>query len=414
MARHLQVLTNSELNAWRECPARWGFMYVENLRTLEPSVPLTFGTLHHLGAEHGWIGAWSDISLSPELRRDRAITAAQQAIAAAAQPAIDAQLYDPEFDFEELVRTALWTSEHYFRSTTDLGFIPLAIESPFRVHVPDVSGRRSHLLLEGVIDLVLYDPESNRVIVQDHKSIGASVHSIESRLELDTQTTGYTMALRAMLKNPEQFGAFWNAPKAARAVAMSYGDKLRTATIGNVAFNVVRRAKPNTPKLNLLTKKAATSELLIEALRAQESDGVPRGEVSVAAIDTMPGIYEEALIDQAMRGLPVHEKQRDRLAVLRDRGDTYFLQAEFFRGQESIARWRDELWVEMRRMRSAKQIPGERTRNPNACTAPGTRSCAYKPICINPDDPVARANYRVATDPHEEVRQAEADDALPF
>lgn len=408
--RQLEILTNSELNAWRECPARWGFSYAEGLRPTDASVPLTFGSLYHLGAAAGWHGAWSDLEMPESSRRDRAIAAAKEKILATARPALEAGLYDEEFNFEDLVSTALFAAEHYFKNTTDLSFIPLAIESAFRVPVPDNRGAKSHLLLEGVMDLVLYDPRSNRAIIQDHKSLGASVHTIEARLELDTQLTGYTMALHQMLRRPADFPGFWNGPKAARATAMSYGEKMRTASLGNVAFNVVRRARPSLPKLNILTKKAATTEQLRADLAAQETDGVSRGEVSVALIDTMPGMYEDALLDQAMRGLPVTEKQKDRLNQLKQRGDTYFLQAEFFRGPEALERWRKELWVEQRRMRAARENPGDRTRNPNACTAPGTRSCAYKAVCINPGDPAARASFRVATDPHEEVRQAEADD----
>ena len=161
---------------------------------------------------------------------------------------------------------------------------------------------------------------------------------------------------------------------------------------------------PAMPSLNILKKSQCVTSEQVELLRQQELDGVSRGEVSVAQIDTLVTHYQAALEAQIMeRGLPATDKQLALLEKLKAKGDTYFAQVEYFKGADAIERWRSELWADTKLMRQAEREPAIRTRNPMACTLPSSPRCPYALACLNPGDPVALKSYRVAKSKHEEL-----------
>ncbi len=419
--KQLHVVTNSEVEAWRKCHAFWGFGYAEGLRPVVRPLPLSFGNIYHAGAAGGWRAAWSEPEASLDTRLAWAVTGARAAILAKAEAFLaelaaaplgpDDNLQELQGVTEESRDIALWAAGHYFeRVQPELDFVPLAIEAPFRIHVPNAGGAPSSLLDDGVMDLVLWDREGSRIVLQDHKGTAYGVHTLEQRVVLDTQITGYMIALRMLLgrafSQKSWADPFWSY---APAAAQSMRDRsVFLAGVGSGVFNVVRRHKPSQPKLNLLAKKWATLELQRALYAAQEEDGVPRGEVSVAQIDTTPEVYADALLAQQVeRGLEVTEKQRLLLQSLKARTDTFFCQVEFYRGPEEFERWRKELWVDAKRMRSALRKPEERTRNPSACTSPSSPICPYRAVCLAPDSPEARSGFRVAVNKHEEVREAQ-------
>jgi hypothetical protein len=167
---------------------------------------------------------------------------------------------------------------------------------------------------------------------------------------------------------------------------------------------------PEEPKINLLRLPKAQAALhtpIADLLRAQEADGVPRGEVSAAAIDTTFEVYQAALEAQVRgRFQDITDKQNARLTELSARPDTYLAQLEFYRGPEELERWRREMWVESRLMRLSETDPSMRTRNPAACSLPQSPRCVYAGLCQDPTNPVARAEFRVAESRHEEVSAA--------
>jgi hypothetical protein len=425
--RQLHVITNSETETWRKCHALWGFVYGERLRAPSRPGPLSWGRIYHSGAAAGWRAAWDVVERSLDDRVMRATAAAQRDIAEQAEYHIQAlrtETMGQDESLEELIGrteehrdTARWVVAHYFdRARLDLEKVPLAIEAPFRFSVPTSAGHDSHLLNEGVVDLILWDEHTGVVELQDHKGTDYTVAVYEARVPLDTQMTGYVVALARALeeaKREHSFAApFWqHTPAAARAYAVQNADRLLQSTVGVVTYNVVRRAKPHEPKVNLLAKKWATTELTRALYKAQEEDGVGRGEVSVAQIDTLPEVYEAALMAQVVdRGQAINDKQRSLLENLQRKSSSYFGQVQFFRSPEEVQRWRRELFVDARRIRSALRNPEERTRNPWACTSPNSPRCAFSAVCLAPDSPEIRQGYRVASDTHEEVREAESHD----
>ncbi|HSR49368.1 MAG TPA: PD-(D/E)XK nuclease family protein, partial [Acidobacteriota bacterium] len=76
----LQVITNSELMAFRACPFRHSLVYHDRLRPQIAAAPLRAGDMMHKGIEAGWRAAWVEPNESPEQRAERAIPAALDAI----------------------------------------------------------------------------------------------------------------------------------------------------------------------------------------------------------------------------------------------------------------------------------------------------------------------------------------------
>ncbi len=430
--RHLHVITNSEIEDFRKCRALWGYRNAELLRPIHEPVSLNYGKLYHLGCDAGWTAAWEELSWSTGERLSRAISGALVAMHDAVaehrtwlegeapfeqQEAREAALAE----LQEQAEVAQWAVAHYFqRRQQDLDLVPLAIEAPFDVPIPNRVGQAGNLRQDGKMDLVLWDREACQVLLHEHKTTQYGVQTYESRLPLLTQPTGYLRALRTMMDRAygegwwegEVFRAgemgFWShtTPAVMKLMVAERGTILG-ATTGTIAFNVSRRAQPHKPKVNKLRMPASAAKLdtpLARLLKEQEADGVNRGEVSVAEIDTLPEVYERALLEQAqVRHQPITDEQRAKLAALQAKSRSFFEQFEFYRGPAELERWRKEMWVEARQIREAEREPSMRTRNPHACTGPGSPPCTFSAVCLAPDDPVARAAFRVAAVKHEEL-----------
>lgn len=421
--RRLHVFTNSEVETWRTCRARWGFTYAELMRPVVRPAPLSFGSLAHAGTAAGWRAAWDRPEDSVDNRALRAIPAAFEAIAAAAERSrlelagLDQTAREEaEAELVERRDVAQWVVMHYFDvRRDDLRLVPLLVEAPFEVAVPTNAGVPGYLRHAGVLDLALWDREQATVALLDHKTSAYGADTLARKLPLDTQMTGYLRALRDLLEDYHPDSEPWlGAPLGARQAAGPFFQEVRRAGTGLLLFNVLRRAKPHTPAVNKLALPAAVKKLETAPLailwREQEADGVPRGEVSAAAIDTTAKVYRQALQEQELaRHQPITDKQRARLAQLEQRGETYVEGLEFYRGASELERWRREMWVEARQMRAAERDPLLRTRNPSACSSPSSPRCVYAPVCLAPDSPEARAEFRVASSRHEEVSEAHAE-----
>jgi len=425
MARHLHVVTNSEVEDFDRCHAYWGFRYAEGLRAQEEGGATGYGELYHEGCRAGWHAAWQDPELPLETRRQVASAAAMLAIHQLAanrrtelhSERTAAELEEAEAELNEHTEVAQWAVFHYFHQlTTDLDLVPLAIEATFSVPIPTRSGQGGMLRQDGKMDLVLWDRRAAQIVLEDHKTTGYAVQAYEGKLQLLPQPTGYLRALGVLLERvwiegwwPEAPATgFWgNTTPAAMQIMARERLPILQSAVGQIAFNVSRRAKPKRPDVNLLRVAKgilAVNPTLAALVAAQEEDQVPRGEVSSAEIDTLPEVYEAALVEQeTARALPRTEKQTARLAALRGKVSSYFQRYEFYRGPAELERWRQEMWVKAKAIRAAEREPAQRTRNPQACTGPGAPKCLYAPVCLSPEDPVPRAGYRVATTRHEEL-----------
>jgi hypothetical protein len=408
MPKRLQVVTNSELECWRTCPARWGFAYVDMLRPPVSAPSLRIGDIYHGGVAAGWTAAWASPCASTEDRRVAAVTAAETNVVQAfvsfrehmltldGQDGVNATEILAESEAEE--KRALWMVGFYFQTISEqLQLIPLAIETSYEVPIPNAVGRPGKPHHSGKIDLVLLDPSNGSVIVDDHKTTKYGVQTQGKKLLLNTQISGYLRAVQSLKPHGATPGAIESAKQFG---AIDFSNPL-------ARFTVIRSTPPAQPKINLLEKLPKGTEPSSKYLELRDAEAAGKGNqglVSVAAIDTLPEIYSAALEAQFFeRELQITDKQRERLATLRVQGNGFFAQHEFTRGAEELERWRAEIWIEAARMREAEKDPRKRTRNPGACTALASPDCPYHSVCLDPYSQAVRKFYRVATTRHEEV-----------
>jgi len=388
--RRALIVTNSELQTFRDCPRKWGFSYHEGLRPRSTPKALTFGSAFHSGVEalYRTIG-----TLPADEVAEVALAAGLQSIRVAFSQWIERVEADPTSsieslyaDAEEAVATSSWMLRHYvetFRADITR-LVPLGVELPFAVSLRNSRGRTlPGITHAGVIDLVAYDPAYGDIVVYDHKSTSSEIGAIDRRVEIDPQMAGYLNALVETLR-----GDVSHLVKAARLreFCPSSDEAARallsgSAPVGRVSYNVVRKKMPSVPKVN------------------------KDGTVSVAACDTLPGHYRAALEAQEVeRGKPVKPEQTEFLARLTQRGDTFIGRREFFRTGKEVEEWRSETFEQTRLIRAAERDAALRYRNPGHCSNPWSLPCSYRSICLD-DAPELRAGF-TKSERHSEVQAA--------
>ena len=367
------VLSNSEMQTFRDCPEKWGFVYVDLLRPKVEGRALAVGHVVHAGLAAG-------IRTYP--KADLAIPAAVNAVDGELAQYL-ARLADSKTEADEYERLAMEAEElsglvrfmvtHYFETHAENDaryLVPVLVERAFEVNVPNSLGRRTPTNLGGVLDALYYDTENGDLLLDEHKTCSTHPGSVEKRIEFDPQISGYLFAIQAMA----QAGQIQVPGLTPEQVA-----KLR---VGRTRYNVLRKKVPSVPKVN----KDET--------------------VSVAAIDTLARFYEAALQAQELRGKPRTEAQGTLLERLTGKGDPFLGRYEFFRNEEEIEAWRRETIVQGGRIRAALRDRSTLYRNPGHCAMPWSLSCAMRDVCLNPTDPMVRSTYRVAKDAHEEIAMA--------
>lgn len=377
--RRLTVVTSSELQTWRDCGYKWGLAYHDGLRPAVQHHAHAFGSAIHEGLR----AAYEEHD--PLRAADAGVAAMRHArnewYAKLVTDSTSAdELTDLAADAEEKEATSVWMLRHYVETFSDdwRWLVPLAIEAPFHLRMQNVMGARvGHLAYAGVWDLVAFDRRHGDIAVFDHKTTISSVDTVDRRVELDPQLAGYVWAVRRALwaadtslgetkiditKVPKVIAAD-PASKVVRYLTEAEAAHIRSGqcATGRVVYNVLRKKRPSEPHVN------------------------KDGKVSVAKIDTLPELYERALVlQETERKMPRSPEQGMLLSVLKSKGDTYLSRREFFRSNDEIERWRRELFVDAQRLRSAEEDPNERTRNPGHCTMPWSMPCAYRRPCLDP------------------------------
>lgn len=410
MPRHLTVVTNSETDAFLSCRKKWGFAYVERLHPIVRARALTFGVAFHAGLRtlYAAIGTTDPspidaalVAIALEFDRWRASLVTGKNWFSAEDE--DRMIGESEEDRD----IARWAIRHYYDVFAGdfERFVPVAIEMPVAFALRGRVGQiLPHLQYEGVIDLVVFDPEYGDLIVIDHKSTGGSLDALDRKQELDTQLPGYLVGLREILATNRsalegELIRHPNAPRFAEAWAALQRSVVPT---GRLSYNMIRRKRPTIPNIN------------------------QDGTVSVAAIDTTPELYFAALLDQRepewlskgrastkpeqveaanLRWKNLLGKQNDLLEGLRSKGETYVSRREFWRSDAELEEWRAQTFEKAREMREAERRPEMRYRNPSYCTGAMARPCAYRAICLD-DSPELRLGYEVAETKHVEVEEA--------
>jgi hypothetical protein len=378
--------------------AKHGFEYVQGLKPRVTPKPLLEGSVAHAG----WGAGYEVLQAIPlsEARRDPdgalglMLEVAWEAAQASYETFMREKLVDVRADAladlaEEAQKTLeleRWMVRHFFEATKDdIGrLVILAVEHPFTIPIPNRIGRRGHLQLTSLgIDMLAFDTATGLTAVHEHKTMSANVDNIDRRLEMDPQTTGYIHGVRFLTGpyaggHPDSLLPAYD--KAAALHGLNAADFMRT---GLVAYNVQRKKIPSAPKVN------------------------KDGTVSVAAIDTLPDIYLNAVGEQvdfatwsagkkdrvkaAASWATMREKQDRIIEDLTSKGDTFFLRREYHRTDAEIERWREECWIDAARIREAKRDPRKRTRNPGHCTMPWSLKCRFHDLCLDPDNEEIRS-----------------------
>lgn len=223
----------------------------------------------------------------------------------------------------------------------------LSVERRFNVQLRDRNGTdRSRLDYFGFMDLLLLDPHTNEIIVDEHKTTAGPTDAFEQRFEVDPQMPGYVYAAREM-----------------------HGDRVK----GLVRMNVIRKTGPKKPKVN------------------------KDGSVSVAKPDTDWATYDAALAEQKDRGIPVTEKQLEVLNSLSRNGAKWLRRLEYRYSDREIDRWREEAWDDARMVRSMRRGKLSHSRNGSACAPAYTLSCSYRDVCVQDTKEIRAALYQIRT-----------------
>lgn len=173
-----EILTNSSLKTFRECPKKYYFSYEHSYEPAVKPEYFRFGSLWHIGIE-----AW-------EVNRDL-----DQALEAMNKER------DHLFNDEYTIFKAFALMETYHTLYKDQPYSAFAIERPFRAPVinPE-TGRESRTFeYDGVFD-GLYKDQSGRTILKESKTTSEDI-SPESdywrRLQMDSQISGYYLGAEA-------------------------------------------------------------------------------------------------------------------------------------------------------------------------------------------------------------------------
>lgn len=389
----IQVLNNSQLVEFRNCPHKWGLHQVQKLVPRFTTIDQRFwGNLYHEGQRALWSWDGADLAARPELGLKSALNAGQKMVNDTDHELdLDGRTGEHTDEARDNLQTAWvevqWALKNYVHHMEKelREWTVLVVEQPLRAIV----SRGVHHQIK--VDLVAYDPIHNRIVIADHKSTASPVDVFDGRLQLDTQHVGYTYVVRDLVDR-----GYWSFFEQELQTSLKQASDC-------FQWHVVRRKIPTEPSINLMTKAEATLPFQLELLAQQKATGEKMGAVSVAKIDTLSQIYDQALFDQvSLRGIPITEKQKELLQSLKGKGDSFFGTTETFVPDDRIARWKTDFLVDAKRIREAYRLPVLRTRNPSSCSLPMSPRCDYKDVCIDPNMVGAYVMDPTILDPMEE------------
>lgn len=351
----MMEVTNSEVQTYKNCPNLHGLKFVELLEPMGPDPDAEpdaagFGRLAHVGMSAAWESTRQGVSTFPGFFR-------------AAEGAVRAVAGDNDGGVVEVLRVAI---RGQLRELTTHKLI--ATEQSFALKVAGV-------IYKGQIDLIT--EHDGQLVVWDHK-FSSQIDAWARRAQLDTQKFGYVKAVEKRFGRP----------------------------VNRYVWSITRRKEPSRPRVLLLTKQLAAElgEHGAGLMRRQESEGEPMGLVSVAACDTTPEVYLDALLDQQVdRGIDISVEQQAKLDELKAAYfGKWYAQEETYVSPADMQRWESELRVVVRRMREDAKPGAVRYRNPDNCTSPGRKDCDWRTVCLN-DTPETRALYQIRTSKHQEL-----------
>lgn len=343
----VSVITNSEVQAYKDCPMYWWFKYVQMMELIQepdPESAASFGTIGHLGAAAAWAAKSYGASSYSEFYQ-----AAEKAVRDAGD---DGSVAD-------VLRITIRGQLKELMTHEVVG-----IEVPFKIKL------KSGLWFAGKMDLITR--HMGQLVVWDHK-FSSSVDVFSRRAWLDTQKFGYCRAAEEMFQEP----------------------------VTRFAWSVTRRRVPSRPRVLRITK--AQAEPRPHLWEEQERHNTPLGYVSTAACDTTPEVYLDALLEQELsRGLTATAEQTAIVEQLKGDFGKWYAQEETYVSARQLDDWALETMAIHARMRQDAK-PGARLyKNPSRCTGPGRSGCEYNSPCLSPG-PETMALYSIRKTKHAEI-----------
>lgn len=399
--RNKLVVTNSEQSAYQNCRQLWAFQYREGLRPKRTRPAFAVGGAVHAGLAAMYRG------IAREQRGGRLPFVSSdllEQLRSAAFAAMDEKLMrftrelyeradssaDPNA-FDEAIAEAQ-VAEMEARSSVDryitayaddaTKYVVVASEQPFMVPLRAANGHATpRASRAGVMDLVLYDPDNRDLVLTEFKTTAGDARKAEEKLDMDPQTTGYVWALRDLVQHRGSAG--W---------LRDY----ESATTGRVFYVVIKKSGPKQPKWN--------------------KDGM----LSAAQCDTTRAVYAAALQEQEQLGglredgkrgkpAPPTEKQLDLLNALPTSDAKWIARHETWHSADVLERWRAEAVAEATQIRASLRGSLPITRNAGHCNHPWSLPCVFRGICKQDSPELRELDYRVVTEPHMEVVEAEAE-----
>jgi len=377
-----QMFTNSETSCFQQCQKKWYFCYHQLLRPKIRNWHLRFGSAFHAAMAVGY-----SIFLDKSLQAlgesdytnyivDKARKGGQDELTGQYSDIIRKRVLD--WSEEERIEKESEESRALLDSIVKLYFwvnrrdqhvwVPMLVEQPFRVPLLDANYNETGFYHLGVFDLVVYDLEWEAIVLVEFKTTSSDTSTVSRRFDFDPQMCGYLYALKYLLGT-------------GKLLHPITGEKLTTsAGIGKISYNVCRKKIPSIPKM--------------------KKDGM----VSVAAIDTLPSVYEDALKQQVRRGLEITTRQKVVLEGLRNRGfSSFFRRYEHYYSTGDLLTWAKEQRINCSNMAEMAENPSQAVRSPIACTMASSPRCAYRPICVDDTPEIRSAFYDASNKRHEEI-----------
>jgi len=306
-------------------------------------MPLVFGTLVHSCLEEFYKGNFIHEGLITEWEEGMS-----KKLSECEQEGLQDQVSFDEEAIEkasELARSMM--SRYIDKYQGDMGdWVILGTEVVFDIPLSNTlaPGWR----LTGAIDLLVYEPSSNRIIVIDHKTTAAySPQAAKRTYEMSPQSWAYLYAIRtAMYSDSDDISISVDRNKLAE-----FKDK--APQIGFL-YNFLRKKIPSVPKV------------------------LKNGTISKASCDTTYKVFTNALRDANQ----VFTDYEDQLAMLSKKGDAFLFRVDTQPQSSVIEQWLSDAVAVTKEIDAGHEANAWR-RSTNQCNPLGRR-CEFLDICVDP------------------------------
>lgn len=325
MNRHLPLLTESRLRAYRRCAREEKLRYQDGLLTGK-SAALAFGTLIHACLELWW--KMNLAAVEDWLASQTGVDQYEIAKAWALMRAYDVRYREDKQRYEVI-----------------------AVEAEFRAPLRNpITGAESRTWeLAGKIDVIVRDRVTGDVFIIEHKTSSEDISPGAGywvRLRMDGQISCYFVG----------------------AGALGY-----QAT--GCLYDVIGKPEQRPSQIPLVDTDGVKIVVNAAGERVRTKDGKKWRESGDSA---------QGFVQQTRQETPEEYGERIFAAIGED-PDRYFARATIVRLEQELHDWQLDTWQLAGQMRDARRL-GIATRNPDACVRFGS-SCGYLPLCSGESNP---------------------------